>query len=268
METFRVVTWNLWWRFGDWERRLDAIRSVLVELQPDVCGFQGVWIERGRNQAEMLAAEFGAYGKVLPSLVPAAWRGQVPDPSVGLGNAVISRWPVSAYAPCHLRGKDGRNVLHAAIDAPGGRLDFFTTALASGHGSAAERRDQVGDVAKFVSQQHSGAYPPVLTGSFGAEPDADEMRMLSGYKTKLMQKDQGILLDGWRYAEGDGFSRDRRNPHVRDAYEPSARTDYILVGPASGEGRGHVEYIRMFGDAAVDNVWPSAYAGIVADLRL
>jgi endonuclease/exonuclease/phosphatase family metal-dependent hydrolase len=269
METFRVVTWNLWWRFGDWERRLDAIRSVLVDLQPDVCGFQGVWMERGRNLAEILAAEFGAYGKVVPSLVPPSWRHAEPDPAVGLGNAVISKWPVHAYAPCHLGGKEGHNVLHAAIDAPRGRLDFFTTALATGYDQAQLRRDQVADVARFIAQQHGGVYPPILTGSLAAEPDTDEIRLLGGYKTKPAIKGQRILVDAWRYAaDGDGYTRDRRNPHVRDAFEPSSRTDYILIGPAAGSGHGQVEFIRMFGDAAVGNVWPSAHAGIVADLRL
>jgi len=27
--SMRVMTWNLWWRFGEWERRLGAIRTVV-----------------------------------------------------------------------------------------------------------------------------------------------------------------------------------------------------------------------------------------------
>jgi len=32
----RVLTWNLWWRFGPWRQRHDAIAAVLAEAQP-VC---------------------------------------------------------------------------------------------------------------------------------------------------------------------------------------------------------------------------------------
>jgi hypothetical protein len=34
----RVVSWNLWWRFGSWRERATAIRSVLVDERPDICG--------------------------------------------------------------------------------------------------------------------------------------------------------------------------------------------------------------------------------------
>jgi hypothetical protein len=36
----RVASWNLWWRFGPWQRRRDAIAAVLSQARPDVCGLQ------------------------------------------------------------------------------------------------------------------------------------------------------------------------------------------------------------------------------------
>ena len=55
----RVVTWNLWWRFGPWAERQKAIVAVLRELRPDVVGLQEVWADRrsGENLAAWLAAE-------------------------------------------------------------------------------------------------------------------------------------------------------------------------------------------------------------------
>ncbi len=263
-----MVSWNLWWRFGDWERRLDAIRSVLTELQPDICGFQEVWTEPGRNQAEILAAEFGMYGAFAPAPVLARWRRDVPDRTIGTGNAVISRWPIKSGI-CQLPGDDGRNMLHAAIDAPAGRIDFFTTQLTSEIGRSAERRDQVADVAKYIRDKRNGLYPPILTGDLNAEPDSDEMRQLGGHLVKSPIKDL-VLIDAWRYADpsAPGFTWDRRNPYVRDSLEPSARIDYIMVAPPTAAGRGHVEYVRVFGDAPVGDVWPSDHAGVVADLRV
>ena len=32
----RVVTWNLWWRFGPWEARFPAIQETIRRLDPDV----------------------------------------------------------------------------------------------------------------------------------------------------------------------------------------------------------------------------------------
>jgi endonuclease/exonuclease/phosphatase family metal-dependent hydrolase len=38
----RVVTWNLWWRLGDWEPRAEAIALTLEELRPDLVCLQEV----------------------------------------------------------------------------------------------------------------------------------------------------------------------------------------------------------------------------------
>ncbi len=32
----RVLTWNIWWRFGPWERRRPAIGATLARLDADV----------------------------------------------------------------------------------------------------------------------------------------------------------------------------------------------------------------------------------------
>lgn len=39
----RVATWNLWWRFGPWEQRRNAVLAVLRDAEPDVIGLQEVW---------------------------------------------------------------------------------------------------------------------------------------------------------------------------------------------------------------------------------
>ncbi len=47
----RIVSWNLWWRFGPWEQRREAIAATLAEVGPDVCGLQEVWATPGENLA-------------------------------------------------------------------------------------------------------------------------------------------------------------------------------------------------------------------------
>ena len=55
----RIVTWNLWWRFGPWEERMAAIGAVLRHARPDICVLQEVWVDGRRNQAAVLADELG-----------------------------------------------------------------------------------------------------------------------------------------------------------------------------------------------------------------
>jgi endonuclease/exonuclease/phosphatase family metal-dependent hydrolase len=55
----RVVTWNLWWRLGDWKARAEAIGETLLELRPDVVCLQEVWQEADINQAALLAEQLG-----------------------------------------------------------------------------------------------------------------------------------------------------------------------------------------------------------------
>jgi len=55
----RVGTLNLWWRFGDWAARLEAIRAELARWRPDVIGLQEVWASDDVHLAEALAGELG-----------------------------------------------------------------------------------------------------------------------------------------------------------------------------------------------------------------
>jgi endonuclease/exonuclease/phosphatase family metal-dependent hydrolase len=63
----RVATWNLWWRFGDWQARFEAIAAVLREAAPDVVGLQEVgnavlsrWPVAGVAHADLPAPASGA----------------------------------------------------------------------------------------------------------------------------------------------------------------------------------------------------------------
>lgn len=50
----KVATWNLWWRFGEWNKRLPAIRNVLGATNPDICALQEVWLDGDRDQVRTL----------------------------------------------------------------------------------------------------------------------------------------------------------------------------------------------------------------------
>lgn len=118
----RVLTWNLWWRFGDWQQRQSAIAAVLAVEQPDICGLQEVWVSPTENQAQRLADELGMHWAVGLSPRPERSQRRIGDSTVGFANAVLSRWPISASDELILPPGAGRiaerTALHAHIDAP------------------------------------------------------------------------------------------------------------------------------------------------------
>src|SRR6266508_1890526 len=125
----RVLTWNLWWRYALWRERQEPIAAVLAEVRPDVCGLQEVWGTPEANQAADLADRLGMHWcwAELPRSDPHPEHGVI-----SIGNAVLSRWPIAEPAEQPLptaEAEETRVALYTAMDAPGGRLPFFTTHL-------------------------------------------------------------------------------------------------------------------------------------------
>ena len=94
----RILTWNLWWRFGPWRQRRDAIAAVLADVQPDVCGLQEVWASPAGHLAAVLAEQLGMHWAWTPSPAPERWQRRIGDPTMEVGNAILSRWPITEQA--------------------------------------------------------------------------------------------------------------------------------------------------------------------------
>jgi exonuclease III len=57
--TIRIMTWNVWGRFGPWQQRRAGILQTLRDAAPDVVLLQECWFDdTGTDQAHELAAEF------------------------------------------------------------------------------------------------------------------------------------------------------------------------------------------------------------------
>ncbi|WP_432563564.1 endonuclease/exonuclease/phosphatase family protein [Kineococcus sp. SYSU DK003] len=282
----RVMTWNLWWRFGDWRARREAILAVLEREQPDVVGFQEVWADSTGGAEEDLAhwlgERLGMHVAWSPSPAPYRWRrrlvytGEDASAVEGLefGNAVLSRWPFLSERVRELPGggyeDEGRTALQVLVDAPRRPLPFTTTHLNSSPAESAVRVEQVRELVGFVAETHRRGeyYPPVLTGDFNAVAESDELRLAGGYLT-AGPVPGFVLVDSWRFAEpGDpGFTWDRRNPFVARVHQPSARIDHVLVGLAPFTGEGSVRCVRLAATEPVDGVWASDHAAVVVDLE-
>ncbi|CAM5453340.1 hypothetical protein SVIOM74S_05473 [Streptomyces violarus] len=250
-------------RFGPRQARQKAILTALrVELRPDVVGLQEVWAADGENLAEWLAGELGLHCAWAASPAPERWRRRIGDPTVDIGNAVLSRWPVvdrdMPPLPAPADTDDGRLAFYARLAGPGHDIPFFTTHFTSAVHASAVRCRQVAALAEFVDRHRGDTpFPPVVTGDLNAWPDSDEIRLLGGYKTAPAVPRQ-VLLDAWEYADPAAPSAtwDAANPYVAPTHEPSARIDYIHVGPPGPGGLGHVQDVQRAYDGPVDGVWP------------
>ncbi len=266
----RILSWNLWWRYGAWQERRRVIVAELRRVDPDICGLQEVWADPEDNLAASVAHELGLHYAYAPSPVPQKWQHRIGDATIGIGNAVLSRWPIIESDVRRLPAGDepdeGRVGLYARIQSPSGSIPFFTTHLNTPWGQSALRQQQVRVIAEFVREKE-GDFPPILTGDFNAMPDYDEIRCLVG---KTVPAAPGfVLLDAWSYARPlePGWTWDRRNPHVAATLEPDARIDYVFVGLPGGDGRGHILDAELIGCESVDGVWPSDHFGVLALLR-
>lgn len=265
----RVLTWNLWWRFGDWRARHEAVVEVLARARPDVLCLQEVWVGEGRGQVDLLAEALGMSGVTAPVPDARRWQRRLGDDRFGIANAVLSRWPITAHETLVLPGGPGeRTALHALVAAPGGPVPVFTTQLESAPAASAARCAQVAALVPFVARHSGHAHPPVLTGDLNAEPDSDELRLLGGHRTAPVVPG-AVLVDAWRWADprDPGWTWDARNPHVAATFEPSARIDYVLLGPPGVTGTGAVRRVALVGDRPVRGVWPSDHAGVLAELE-
>lgn len=269
----RIVTWNLWWRFGPWKERQQAIIATLRELDPDVVALQEVWSAGSENLAAVIADQLGMECVFGPAGVPPYWQGHT-DPSVGVGNAILSRWPLThsgVRALPHGDGlPEGRVAVHALVDAGTARFPVITTHLHAAPAGSAVRMAQVGELARLVAEiRPAGDFPTVVTGDFNSESDSDEMRLFAGVRTAPVIPGQA-MIDVWRHAAADAPSAtwSGANPYVRHPMDVDARIDYIHLSmpPLGTPGPFGVRDVRVAGDRPVDGVWPSDHFAVVADL--
>jgi len=248
---------------GPWEERLSVLRAGLAKLRPDVIGMQEVLhsaVGDALDQARAIADGLGyeiAYG------VGSEAHG------VAFGNAILSRWPIlrKDNFPLPNGGTDERRaVVFAEIDAPFGKLPFFSTHLNWRLHEGHVRCEQVRAVAEIIAREAPvSGFPPVVVGDFNAEPDADEIRFMKGL-TGLGGKCVYFADCFGAAGEGKGTTFARRNPFAYLCHEPDRRIDYVFVRGPDDRYRGEPLAARVCFDEEIDGVFPSDHFGVVATI--
>ena len=251
----RVMTWNLWWKFGPWEQRQQPILDELRRVDADVISLQEVWADDSTDQAAFLADELG-----LELVRSCSEDGSAQT----FGNAVLSKYPIRLLEQVRLPDLDGRPTARTAlitlIEAdPAPRL-LISTHLGWRYYDSELRQRQLQAIVDAADRHawpggHSGSVddddgpPIILTGDLNGQPETQELRRLTGlepgYHPSL------IFIDSWAaVGDGPGFTWSRENPHAAEASWPRRRLDYVLVSwprskpfcsPLSAElaGTGH-----------------------------
>lgn len=260
--TVKVMTWNLWWRLGRWEQRFPAIVETLRRIDADVIALQEVWADADGRQVDLLATALGFH---------AAYEARLDLDGLLMGNAILSRWPISGTESAAYSGAgdtgEGRVVLRADIDGPRGPLQVFVTHLNWRLDHSGPRQAQVRELAGFVADSRPRSYPAVVCGDFNADSTSDEVRMITG--RAAVPVDGTVFLDSWEVAGdgGQGATWSTTNPHAEAGLEPDRRIDYLFTGWPRRGGAGHVVNCEVAANQPIDGVWPSDHFAVVADLR-
>ncbi|TDE13101.1 endonuclease/exonuclease/phosphatase family protein [Jiangella asiatica] len=265
-DTVRVMTWNVWWRFGErWRDRQIGVAATLAAHQPDVVGLQESWTSRESSQAEVLAAPLGLYsvaaGPSLPDL-PAA-PGSPDHDDVGLVVCVLSRWPIrhSWTHPLPSSRAERPVALVVAVEHPRGPL-YVLCACAEYHAHLADDHlAQTRELARLVTDlsTRDSSLPVILVGDLNAGPDSPVIQALTTE-----------LTDAWVAGggAGDGVTLSSAVPFApRGAFEQlDRRIDYVLVRAAAGDPPKVTRTYVV--DETVNGLHPSDHYAVVADISI
>jgi endonuclease/exonuclease/phosphatase family metal-dependent hydrolase len=264
--TMRIMTWNVWGRFGPWQERAAALSRVLRDTEPDVVLLQECWIdESGGDQTAVLAAELGLHH--------CSGGGELLFGTWGLGNGLLSRWPITDAHCESLPALDpsgwGGIALRAVIDGPRGPILAYSVGLDWPPHASPARQHALGHLADLIMvEQQTTKAPLVVAGDFNAGPDSDEIRMLVGLREPA--RPGFVLFDAWDAAPedaGTGATWSRANPWAGPTLLPDRRIDYIFTGWPRRGGVGSVVTAGRAGTLPVGGILASDHYAVYADIR-
>jgi endonuclease/exonuclease/phosphatase family metal-dependent hydrolase len=263
--TLRVVTWNVWGKFGPWNKRQESLKKVLAAATPDLVLLQESWCDvDGDDQCRLLSEHLGLphHHNTTPDLVHGDWAPV---------NAIISRRPLRDVTEHQLPAIDdgwGGLALRAVVDGPRGELTTYCVALDWPPQASHRRQHAVTALARLIhDDQLASRRALIVGGDFNAAPHSDEIRMLTGLQPPPV--DGVVLFDAWETgdSDGDGSTWSRSNPWARPILLPERRIDYLFTGWPRRGGIGSTISAELIGTEAADDIVPSDHYGVVATLR-
>ncbi len=257
----KLLTWNLWWRFGpDWKRRQADIAAEISRVGADVCAFQEVFCVDGDDQMDMLTQATGFDG------VATEHKGK----RVQFGNALLSRYPLTKVEQLRLPGPDGepshRSAIVADLDAPNGPVSIAVTHLEWRYDASAHRRRQLVPIVTALSERRDRGRTPMLLGDLNAIAESDELRQLTGHAPLLETGVAPLLFtDSWAaVGDGPGHTWVRENSNAVDAAFPRRRLDHVMIGWPRPKPSFNPRSAELVGVSAnAEGIHPSDHYGVL-----
>lgn len=267
----RILTYNIHgWRTLDDRPNLDGLAAIIADSAADIIGLNEVFHPATRNEGAPLAdlaARLG-YHYVFGPTQPAAGEALHPP----YGNALLSRWPIQAYAAHHLTPETTygrRGLLEARVLLPGGRpLTVYITHL--DHRSEDIRLAQWAAASTWL--QRDRGRPHLLLGDFNALAEADyagegalarlaAYQQARGWPAPRFELIAQVLKAG--YVDAQARASGGSAPSF-PAADPERRIDYIflpqvLAGALRASGRFDAPVARTASDhlpVLADLDWP------------
>jgi endonuclease/exonuclease/phosphatase family metal-dependent hydrolase len=260
----RVMTWNVWWRFGpDWRRRQPLILDAIRSSRADVVALQEAWGTAADTQPDAFARELGFFAAFAePSLPPR------PDPpehdeqrDVGIGVGLLSRWPITGVDRFVLPARHRPIVpvaLLASVASPGGPLHVITTATEWAPEFGDDRLAQSEALASVATDAElDGPAPVVLAADLNAAADSPVVAPLLT-----------AMTDAWAAAGGDPHARSLPSEHPFAPDVPELldrRIDHVLFRPGAPGRRVEASRAVLAG-GPVGGLDPSDHRAVVCDL--
>ena len=273
------MTWNIWFEHGPWTERRAAIEQVIERESPDLICLQEVPCRRVGSDVTTYAHDLAERIGFHVHVSDGPW---FPRPTssdeMAMGNAIVSRWPLTETGQVSLPGVDGepgyRKAVHARVSTPWGAWPVVCTHLNHRFDESAVRLRQVDSIADLVNEVRGdpAVDPPVIVaGDFNAVPDSDEIRRLTG-RTSPRHANL-VFNDCWELrGEGLGHTWRADNGYQADANWPNRRLDYVFVSWPRPKPMGHPSRAWLAGvePELVDGtpIHGSDHAAIVVDLRV
>lgn len=270
----RVLTLNLWQRYGSWPERRSLLIDGLRALEPDVAAFQESVTSDDYNQiTDLLGSGFHVV------------HHKNRDPQ-GMGISIASRWPLGEVHALDLDVTPrcagfpaGTMVAEIQGPDPVGSFLFVNHFPHFQLSFERERELQAVRAAQFIEDLvQGGTRQVILVGDFDADPEAASIRFWSGRQS--LDGMSVCYRDAWASMHPDdpGHTFTPDSPVVKDEVVkgmrpfrdwPFRRIDYIFVrfGAHGGQAMDIVDCARIF-EKPVDKVWPSDHFGLVADLAV
>ena len=256
--TAQIVTWNVWGRYGPWEEREAAIIAPLRGAEPDVVVLTESWAKQGDSQCARLAGPLGLPHHVFSGVTAEE------DAEALSGVGILSRWPIREKTELTFGGARAQ---FAEVAGPRGPIQVYGLVMdAWWFDESRARQDAVRSLLTYARQHQDPLVPLVIAGDFNADPDSDEVRMVTG---RVAAPAPGLsCYDAWEVAAtGPGHTWSNANRWAGQLLWPDRRIDYIFAAAPRRGGAGHPRHAALLGTEPAGGVQPSDHYAVQASLR-